>query len=59
MLVENNGVLMMGGNRKKSPMNIVSSSPNGNMLDINFHNIKCIVVDIIQPTLDISSTIIN
>jgi hypothetical protein len=31
LLVENNGVSMMGGNCKKSPMNIVLNFPNGNM----------------------------
>ncbi len=59
MLVENNGVSMMDGNCKKSHMNIILSPPNGNMLDFNFYNFKCIVVNIVQPTIDISSTIIN
>jgi hypothetical protein len=36
MLVENNGVLVMGGNCRNFPMNIVLSLPNGNMLDFNF-----------------------
>jgi len=58
-LVENNDVLVMGGNCKKSPMNIVLSSPNGNMLYFNFHNFKCIVANIIQPTINISLIIIN
>ncbi len=47
MLVENNGVSMFGGNCKKIPMNIILSPPNGNMLDINFCNFKCIVLNII------------
>jgi len=59
MLVENNGVLVMGGNCKKSPMNIILNPPNGNMLDFNFCSFKCIVVSIIQLVIDISSIIIN
>jgi len=59
MLVENNGVSMMNGNCKKSPMNIILNPPNRSMLDFNFCNFKCIVASIIQPTIDISSTIIN
>jgi hypothetical protein len=59
MLVENNGVLVMGGNYKKSPTNIILSLPNGNMLDFNFCNFKCILASIIQPTIDISLIIIN
>ncbi len=59
MLVENNGVSMMGGNCKKSPMNIILSLPNGNMLDFSFCNFKCILASIVQPTIDISSIIIN
>jgi hypothetical protein len=59
MLFENNGVLVMGGNCKKSPMNIILNPPNGNMLDFNFCNFKCIVVSIVQLTIDISFTIKN
>jgi hypothetical protein len=59
MLVENNGVSMMGGNCKKSLMNIILYPPNGNMLDFNFCNFKCIVRSIVQLAIDISLTIIN
>jgi hypothetical protein len=59
MFIENNGVLVMGGNCKKSPMNIILNHPNGNMFDFNFCKFKCIVVNIIPPTIDISLTIIN
>jgi len=59
MLVENNGVLVMGGNCKKSPMNIILNLLNGSMLDFNFCNFKCIVMSIVQPAIDISSTIVN
>jgi hypothetical protein len=53
MLVENNDVSVMGGNCKKYPMNIILSPPNGNMLDFSFLNFKCIVANIVQPTIDI------
>ncbi len=59
MLIENNDVSVMGGNYKKYPMNIILSPPNGNMLDFNFCNLKCIVASIVQPTIDKSSIIIN
>ncbi len=59
MFIENNGKLMMGGNCKKSPMNIILNPPNGNMLDLNFCKFKCIVVSIVQPTINISLTVIN
>ncbi len=59
MLVENNSVSVMGGNCKKSPMNFILNPPNGNMLYFYFCNFKCIVVSIVQLTIDISSTIIN
>jgi hypothetical protein len=59
MLVENNDVSLMGGNYKKYPINIILSPPFGNLLDFNFYNFKCIVANIIQPTIDISSIIIN
>ncbi len=59
MLIENNGVSMMGGNCKKFPMNIILNISNGNMLDFSFCNFKCIVTSIVQPTIDISSTIVN
>ncbi len=59
MLVENNGVLMMGGNCKFFFTNIILSPPNGNILDFKLFNFKCIVMNIRQPTIHISSTIIN
>ncbi len=59
MFIENNGVLVMGGNCKKSPMNIILNPPSGNLLDFNFCKFKCIVVNIVQPTIDVSLTIIN
>jgi hypothetical protein len=59
MLVENNGVLAMGGNCKKSPMNIILNRPNGNMLDFYFCNFKCIIASIVQLAIDISLIIIN
>jgi hypothetical protein len=59
MLLENNGVSMMGGNCNFFPMNIILSLPNGNMLDFKFFNFQCIVMSIVQPTIDISSTITN
>jgi hypothetical protein len=59
MLVENNGVSMINGNCKKSPMNIILNPPNGSMLDFNFCNFKCIVVNIVQLAIDISLIIIN
>ncbi len=59
MLIESNGVSMIGKNCKKSPMNIILSPPNCNILDCNFCGGTCIVTSIVQPTIDISSTIIN
>ncbi len=49
----------MGGNCKKSPMNSILNPPNGSMLDFNFCNFKCIVMNIVQFAIDISSTIVN
>ncbi len=48
----------MGGNSKKSPINIMFISPNGNMLDFNFCNFKCIVTNMLQSTIEISLIII-
>ncbi len=59
IFVENNDVSMMGGNCTETPMNVILNPPNGNMLDFNFCKFKCIVANIIQHTIDISSTIIN
>jgi hypothetical protein len=36
IFVEYNSALMIGGNCKKSPINIMFISPNGNTLDFNF-----------------------
>ncbi len=36
MFVEYNGVSLIGGNCKKSPINIMLISPNGIMLDLVF-----------------------
>ncbi len=55
MFVEYNGVSWIGGNCKKSPMNIMLIPPNGKMLDFSFCNLKCIVTSEVQPTMDISS----
>jgi len=58
MFVENNGVLMMGGNCKNIPINIMLNLPNGNMFDFYFCNFKCIITSMAQPTIDILLTII-
>ncbi len=55
---EYNGLLVMGGNCKKFPINIIFIPPNGNMLDFNFCNFKCIVTSMLQLTIEISSIII-
>jgi hypothetical protein len=59
IFVEYNGVSFIGGNWKKSPMNIMFIPPNGNILDFNFCNFKCTVTSMLQPTIEISSIIIN
>ncbi len=59
MLVKSNGVSMIGENCKKSPMNTILSPPNYNIFYYNFYDFKCIVTIIVQPTIDISSTIMN
>jgi hypothetical protein len=58
MFVENNDVLMMGGNCKNIPINIMLNLPNGNMFDFYFCNFKCIITSMAQPTIDILLTII-
>jgi hypothetical protein len=55
IFVECNDVLMIGGNCKKSPMNIMLMLLNGKILNINFYSSKCILTSIIQPTIGISS----
>ncbi len=47
MVVENNGMSMISGNCKKSPMNIILNLPNGSVLDFNFCNFECILVSIL------------
>jgi hypothetical protein len=59
MFVEYNDVSLIGGNCKKSPMNIMLIPPNGKMLDFNFCNFKCIVASKVQPSMDISSIMMN
>jgi hypothetical protein len=48
MFVEYNGVSLIGGNCKKSPMNIMLIPPNGKILDFIFCNFKCIVASEVQ-----------
>jgi hypothetical protein len=49
----------MGGNCKKSFMNIMFIPPNGNMLDFIFCNFQCIVTSMLQLTIEISSIIMR
>jgi hypothetical protein len=48
MFIEYNGVSLIGGNYKKSPMNIMLIPPNGKILDFIFYNFKCIVASEVQ-----------
>ncbi len=59
LFVEYNGVSLIGGNCKKSPMNIMLILPNGKMSDFCLCNFKCIVTSKMQPTMDISSLMMN
>jgi len=59
MFVEYNGVSLIGGNCKKSPMNIMLIPPNDKMLDFSFCNFKCIVASKVQPTINILSIMMN
>jgi hypothetical protein len=59
IFVEYNGVSMIGGNCKKLPMNIMFISRNDNILDFDFCNFKCIVANMLQLTIEISSIIMN
>jgi len=59
IFVEYNGVWVIGGNCKKSPMNIMFISSNDNILDFDFCNFKCIVTNTLQLTIEISSIIMN
>jgi hypothetical protein len=59
MFVEYNGVSVIGGNYKKSPMNIMLIPPNGKSLNYYFCSFKCIVASKVQPTIDILSIMMN
>ncbi len=59
MLFEYNGVSLMGGNCKKSFINNMFTPPNVNMLLLNFCNFRCVVPNMLQPTIEISSTMMN
>jgi hypothetical protein len=59
MFFEYNGVSLIGGNCKNSPMNVMLIPPNGKMLDFIFCNFKCIVASKVQPTMDNLSIMIN
>ncbi len=59
IFVEYNGVSVIGGNCKKMPMNIMFISPNDIILDFDFCNFKCIVANMLQLTIEISSIIMN
>jgi len=59
MFVEYNGVLVIGENCKKSFVNIMLIPLNGKKLDINFCNFRYIVANKVQPTIDISSIMMN
>ncbi len=48
MFIEYNGVSLIGGNCKKSRMNIMLIPPNGKILDFIFCNFKCIVASEVQ-----------
>jgi hypothetical protein len=52
MFVEYNGVLVIGGNCKKSPIKIMLNFPNGKRFNFNFCNLKCIVANKVQPIID-------
>ncbi len=59
IFVEHNGVSFIGGNCKKSPMNIMLIPPNGKMLYFNLCSFKCNMASKVQPIIDISSIMIN
>jgi hypothetical protein len=59
MLFEYSGVLVMGGNCKKTPIKNMFTPPNGNMLLFYFCNFRCIVASMLQTTIEISSTMMN
>jgi hypothetical protein len=59
MFFEYYNVFVMGGNCKKPPMNIMFTPPNGNIIVLNFCNFKCIIMNMLQSTIEISSIIMN
>jgi hypothetical protein len=59
MFVESSGVSFIGGNCQKSSMNIMLIPPNGKMLNFIFCSFRCIVASKVQPTIDISSIMMN
>ncbi len=52
MFMKYNGVLVIGGNCKKSPMNIMLIPLNDKRLNFNFCTFKCVVASKVQPTVD-------
>lgn len=59
IFVRYNGVSFIGENCIKPSVNIMFIPQNGNILDFNFCNFKCIVTSMLQPTIEISSIIIT
>jgi hypothetical protein len=59
MFVESSGVSFIVGNCKKSSMNIMLIPPSGKMLNFNFCSFRYIVASKVQPTIDISSIMMN
>jgi hypothetical protein len=59
MFFEYNGMSLIGGNCKKSPMNIMLIPQNGKMLYFIICNFKCIVANKVQPTMENSSITMN
>jgi len=59
MFIEYNSVSLIGGNCEKSPMNIMLIPLNGKILDFIFCSFKCIVLNNVQPTMDISLIMMN
>jgi hypothetical protein len=59
IFIEYNGVLVIRGNSKKLPMNIMLIPPNGNILDFNLYDFRCIITSMLQPNIEISSIITN
>jgi predicted ester cyclase len=50
--MEYNGVSMIDGNCKKSPINIMLIFPNGKRLNFSFCNFECIVASRVQHAID-------